>query len=166
MSDTGAPASTAFTIISSSPAHTPAPTETEPDFSAGVDRSTPAKKESLDNGLKQDSSSTVAPATGEIFDRDIEAHVKALAGSAVSTSEVKIHNAARIKEIAAREENRTCADCGARGKQAAANPSLRCDTESRFHDPVDPRWASWNLGIFICMYVLLEACLADLELGY
>lgn len=56
------------------------------------------------------------PTAMDDFDRGIEATVKALAGTALHPNEVKVINALRIKDIAARPDNRTCADCGAKGE--------------------------------------------------
>ncbi|KAI9353326.1 hypothetical protein DFJ73DRAFT_642244, partial [Zopfochytrium polystomum] len=48
-----------------------------------------------------------------------------------------------LKELMQRSDNRRCADCRKKG----TFPLL-----SRSPDPrADPRWASWNLGIFVCI---------------
>lgn len=69
-------------------------------------------------------------------DREIRKVVSGWASSSpnsstLSTEQHKMRNAQIIREFAAEEGNNACADCG---------------TE-------DPRWASWSLGITLCMYV-------------
>lgn len=70
--------------------------------------------------------------TEDDLDRSIEAAVNSAFGPAKSTkqtAESKQRNAQELASLLQLDENRTCADCGA----------------------ADPRWASWNLGIFICI---------------
>ena len=45
-------------------------------------------------------------------------------------------------------ENRFCADCGARGE---LHPPLFFIFKKHFIINVGPRWASTNLGIFVCI---------------
>ncbi|KAK4050494.1 hypothetical protein OIO90_005077 [Microbotryomycetes sp. JL221] len=72
-----------------------------------------------------------APDTGRKFDLDIVNGVTAMKGKTDSPNESKSRNAARIKGLAAMPGNSTCAECGA----------------------PDPRWASWSLGVFLCIGV-------------
>lgn len=66
------------------------------------------------------------------LDRSIEVAVNTAFGpakSAKQSAESKARNAQELMRLVQLPENRSCADCGA----------------------ADPRWASWNLGIFICI---------------
>ena len=70
--------------------------------------------------------------TEDDLDRSIEVAVNSAFGPAKifkQSAESKAHNAQELMRLLQLPENRNCADCGA----------------------ADPRWASWNLGIFICI---------------
>lgn len=103
------------------------------------------------NGLDDLDLESESGRSGYEFDREIQEGVAAMAGGVVDPKEAKMRNAVKIHEIAMRKENRVCADCGAegefkslaRGRSSSQLTFLCCST--------DPRWASWSLGITICM---------------
>lgn len=66
-------------------------------------------------GVDDDDLESESGRSGYDFDREIKEGVAAMAGSAVDPLEAKMRNASKIHEIAEREENRVCADCGAAG---------------------------------------------------
>lgn len=64
-------------------------------------------------------------------------------------------NAQTLKTLVKIESNKTCADCK-RNKRMLAY--YRNGQESTIDLRIDPRWASWNLGIFICIRCVMGTC--------
>lgn len=56
-------------------------------------------------------------------------------------------NRATLKNLVKLEGNKTCADC--KRNKRMDRPTL--PPELLLTRDIDPRWASWNLGIFICI---------------
>lgn len=59
-----------------------------------------------------------------------------------------------LVELLQRTENRTCADCRKKGRNIYSFIWIddgQTDHLSSWEKNLDPRWASWNLGIFICI---------------
>lgn len=95
----------------------------------------PAAHSKSASTVPQQQSPRSPPAAGRTedeLDRSIEAAVNTVFGppkGSKQTAESKQRNAHELMHLLQLPENRTCADC----------------------DAADPRWASWNLGIFICI---------------
>lgn len=68
------------------------------------------------NGVEDDGDLDSETASGYEFDREIKEGVVATADTIVDPKEAKMRNAVRIHEIADRDENQVCADCGAAGE--------------------------------------------------
>lgn len=64
-------------------------------------------------------------------------------------------NARQLQALMRLPENRRCADCDAAGERTTALwfsfRMVRVHVLKRSISTTDPRWASWNLGIFICI---------------
>ena len=62
-------------------------------------------------------------------------------------------NQQTIKGLLKLEGNKSCADCKRNKRTLAPESTLPITPFSQDTDPrpTDPRWASWNLGIFVCI---------------
>lgn len=65
-------------------------------------------------------------------------------------------NQQTIKTLLKLEGNKTCADCKRNKRMSSPcyNIFYRCEMREPtdgVSDFSDPRWASWNLGIFVCI---------------
>ena len=64
-------------------------------------------------------------------------------------------NQQTIKSLLKLEGNKSCADCK-RNKRMSLKLQMfimhgGLKPEANHYPPKDPRWASWNLGIFVCI---------------
>ncbi|KAM0793346.1 hypothetical protein ACM66B_000801 [Microbotryomycetes sp. NB124-2] len=82
-------------------------------------------------GVDTSPSFAATTGTGRQFDQDIAQAVSAMRDKSTTTTSQaqKAHNATRIQQLVRLEGNSRCAECAA----------------------ADPRWASWSLGVFVCI---------------